>query len=197
MAAGGAKASNAKHYIMAGLTATLAAAVVVTVVSVVLSPARVSFSVTDARSVRSGNGGGGEVQLILTLAATNPSRRAAVTYRSMFVDVSNSTVPGEWVNWIRASLPATDMPLRQPCASVKTIDATVSLVGGPWAVDFTGNMTSNFTVMVTALAQFKVGIAPTRLYDIKVACGPVSFFSRAGGSSAAAAGRPPVDCHSA
>ncbi|KAL6606313.1 hypothetical protein ACP70R_041966 [Stipagrostis hirtigluma subsp. patula] len=181
---------NAKHYILAALTATLVVAAVVTVVSVVLSPARVHFSVTDASNRRSGDGG---VQLFLAVAANNTSRRAAVAYQSMFVDVSNSTAPGgELVNWVRANV-TTEMPLRQPPRSVATIAATVSLVGGPWAEDFTGNMTSSFKVTVTAVARFKVGIARTRLFDIKVACGPVSFFSRAGGSSATA-GRP-VDCH--
>jgi hypothetical protein len=87
---------EAKHYILAALTATLVAAGVVTVTSVVLSPARISFSVTEARTNNSqlATRGGGQ-QLLLTLAADNPSWRAAVQYQSMFVDVSNKpTTPG-------------------------------------------------------------------------------------------------------
>ena len=59
---------NAKHYILAGLTATLAAAVIVTIFFVVLSPARIYFSVTNASILQEEQGG---VVLAFTLAANN------------------------------------------------------------------------------------------------------------------------------
>uniref|UniRef100_A0A0A9C2I9 Uncharacterized protein n=1 Tax=Arundo donax TaxID=35708 RepID=A0A0A9C2I9_ARUDO len=46
--------------------------------------------------------------------------------------------------------------------------------------------------MVTTVARFKVGISWTRLYDIKVSCGSVNFFSEAGHNSTA--GWPAVNC---
>ncbi|TVU13557.1 hypothetical protein EJB05_40617, partial [Eragrostis curvula] len=175
-------ALNAKHYIVAALTATLAVAVVVTIFFVVLSPARIKFSIAKAGS--SHKPGDGNLVLTLTIAAVNPSGRAAVRYESMFVDVSNNTEPP--INWIRATV-TTGLPLRQPRASVATVDATVTLVRSPWMKAFTGNMTNNLTVIITTVARFKVGIAQTRLYDIKVTCGPVGFFP-------GTADGPPVDC---
>ncbi|CAN6166369.1 unnamed protein product [Urochloa humidicola] len=167
---------EAKHYILLMLAATLAAAAIVTVVFVVLSPARVGFTVTRASSHRSGDGG---LVLSLTISAVNPSRRAAVRYQSMFVDVSNNTGP-KWIYWVRANVTAAaSMPLLQPTRNVTRIHATVDLVGGPWAESFTGNRTSHgFGVMVTTMARFKVGVSLTRLYDIKVSCGPVDFFAK-------------------
>ncbi|CAL5050541.1 unnamed protein product [Urochloa decumbens] len=177
--AAGRRRPEAKHYILLALAATLAAAAVVTVVFVVLSPARVGFTVTSATSHRSGDGG---LLLSLTIAAANPSRRAAVRYQSMFVDVSNNTGP-TWTNWVRASV-KTAMPLVQPERNVTRIHATVDLVGGPWAEEFTGKKTSHgFGVIVTTMARFKVGVSLTRLYDIKVSCGPVDFFAKHGGTA--------------
>nr|CAB3469284.1 unnamed protein product [Digitaria exilis] len=160
-------ALTAKHYTVAALMATLAMAVIVTVVFAVLCPARVTFSVArtsfhheDSTSTT------GSLRLNLTLAIDNPSRRAAVAYESMFVDLSNSTAAVQGDNWIRATV-TTPMPLRQARASPATVDAAVDLVAGPWAVAFTGDMTSSFSVIVTAQVRFKVGVAWTRLYDIK------------------------------
>ncbi|KAJ1257709.1 hypothetical protein BS78_10G017100 [Paspalum vaginatum] len=164
-----------KHKIvLAVLTAILVGAAVVTVVSVVLRPARISFSVTEAGSRHSIDGG---VLLNLTVAAYNPSWRAAVVYQSIFVDVSNNTGP-RWVHWMRANV-STGMPLRQPMRSLTTVVATLPFAGGPSAEAFTGNRRPEeraFTVKVTAHARFKVGVAWTRLYDIRVSCVPVDFF---------------------
>lgn len=165
-AAGGLEA---KHYILAALAATLVVAAVVTVVSIVLSPARLSFSVTDARSDFTGD----PARLLFTLSAHNPSRRAAVRYQNIFVDVRNSS--SLWINWMRADVSA-QLPLDQPRRSNTSLSATVSMVGLA-AAEFTGNRTNrNFSVMVTAVARFKVGVARTRLYDIEVYCGNVDFF---------------------
>ncbi|KAF8662250.1 hypothetical protein HU200_056452 [Digitaria exilis] len=183
-------ALTAKHYTVAALMATLAVAVVVTVVFVVLCPARVTFSLARTSHEDAPTGG---LRLNLTLAIDNPSRRAAVAYESMFVDLSNSTAVVQGDNWIRATV-TTPMPLRQARGSPATVDAAVDLVAGPWTVTFTGNMTSSFSVIVTAQARFKVGVAWTRLYDIKVSCRPVSFFQAAKAKLDAAAASLPVKC---
>ncbi|TKW19347.1 hypothetical protein SEVIR_4G014800v4 [Setaria viridis] len=163
---------EAKHYILAALAVTLIAAAVVTVVFVVLSPARIVFSITEARHEQLP---GNKVQLNLTIAAKNPSRRATVWYRSMYVDVSNNTGP-LWTHWLRANV-TTPVPLDQPTRNETKINATVALVAGA-PEDFTGNGTSHgFRVMITTVARFKVGVSWTRLYDIKVACGPLDFFA--------------------
>ncbi|CAL5045397.1 unnamed protein product [Urochloa decumbens] len=179
---------NAKHFILAALTATLATAVVVTVVFIVLSPARIDFSVTYATSQHLP--GNDEVKLILTVVANNTSQRARVEYQTLFVDVSNFSVGPLWTNYIRANV-ATALPLHQPTRNETYIHATLALVGGQLAKEFTGGMTSLFTVMVTTVAKFKVGFAPTRPYDIKVSCRPVNFFPKKG---AGQSGLPPVKC---
>jgi len=187
----------AKRYTLAALLATLAVAAIVTTFFVLLCPARITFSVarTGSSHNSSGPAGGGSSVLSLTLAADNPSRRAKVTYESMFVDVSNSTAPGaQGDNWVRATV-TTRMTLRQQ-GRTAAIEVTVPLMDAPWTQDFTGNMSSLFSVMVTAQARFRVGVAWTRLYDIKVSCSPVSFFTAkaipAGAAAAAggAAGQP-------
>jgi hypothetical protein len=114
---------KAKHYILAALTAILAAAVVVTVFFVVLSPARIYFSVTNAISHQEKDGG---VVLAFTLAANNTSQRAAVKYQSLFVDVSNNT---DSAMWIPAKM-NTEKSRWHPHGSVATVDGTASLLGG-------------------------------------------------------------------
>lgn len=163
---------EAKHYILAVLAVTLVAAVVVTVVFVVLSPARISFRVTEARHQISP--GGDAVQLFLTINASNPSRRASVKYSSMYVDVSNNTGP-QWTHWVRAKV-TTPVPLNQTTRSWTKIEATADLYGGSWVEDFTRNKNGGFRVLITTVARFKVGVSWTRLYDIKVSCGPLDFF---------------------
>ncbi|CAL5045382.1 unnamed protein product [Urochloa decumbens] len=190
-------APSTKQYTVAALAAALAVATVVTVFFVVLCPAHLAFSVAHTGFHRPSGPTGGTLQLSLTLAIDNPSRRAAVVYESMFVDVSNSTA-AVWDSWVRATV-APPMPMRQPRRSAAAVAATVDLVG-PLAVEFTGNMTSSsFAVMVTAQARFKVGVAWTRLYDIKVSCAPVSFFpaakaTRRTGSSGGGGDGLPVKC---
>jgi hypothetical protein len=190
-AAVGLTALTAKQYTVAALAATLAVAAVVTVFFVVLCPARVTFSVSHTSWHRSSEPTGSSLQLNLTLSIDNPSRSATVAYESMFVDVSSSTAE----SWIRATV-TTDMPLWQPPRLATTVGATVALVAGS-DVAFTGNMTSSsFTVTVTAQARFKVGVAWSRLYDIKVSCAPVSFFfpDAKAARPAGGAGRLPVKC---
>ncbi|TVU13102.1 hypothetical protein EJB05_46778, partial [Eragrostis curvula] len=70
-----AEGLNAKHYILAAVTAALVTAIIVAVVFVVLSPARLHFSVVHADHR---DFGGGQVLLRVALAASNPSRRASV-----------------------------------------------------------------------------------------------------------------------
>ena len=202
-AAAGQMALKAKRFVLGALAATLAVAVVVTVSSVVLRPARLQLRVTRARYSRgkssSSQDGGGVVELLLTLAANNTSERAAVRYESMFVDLTNSTavVRAESMAFVTANL-TTTLPLCQRRRSVADFSATLLLVPGIWT-DSSGDLTTNrFAVVVTATARFKVGIARTRLFDIKLACRTVSFIpvkdAAAKPSGSAPDGLLPVDC---
>uniref|UniRef100_A0A0A9DRQ9 Late embryogenesis abundant protein LEA-2 subgroup domain-containing protein n=1 Tax=Arundo donax TaxID=35708 RepID=A0A0A9DRQ9_ARUDO len=185
---------NAQRYIVVGLMGTLTVAIVVTIFFIVMCPAHINFSVTHAGSHYSSDGGGG-VQLVLTLTANNTSRRTAVRYQSMFIDVKNSTRSDASAGYsVRADL-TTAMPLSQRRASAVNVGATVLLVDTPWTEGFTGNGTCDtFAVIVTAVVRFRIGIARTRLYDIKVSCGPVSFFPAAAEHSGAPAGHLPANC---
>lgn len=189
---------SAKRIILAALATTLIAASMVTIIFVILSPAHVHFAITNAYTQKSGSdnsSGDRTVRLHLAVVANNTSTRAAVMYHSMLVDVSNSTGP-HLVNWVRADV-ATPLPLFQPARNVTTVAASVALVGGFMAEAFAGNVTGDFSVTVSATARFKVGVAWTRLYDIKVRCAPVSFVvSDEDGQSQEAAGRR-VDCSAA
>ncbi|OEL16019.1 hypothetical protein BAE44_0022962 [Dichanthelium oligosanthes] len=181
-AAGVKAALNAKRYILAALMVTMAGAVVVTVFFVVLSPARIHFSVTNAGRRRSNLSPDGMV-LTLTLTANNTSRRTAVTYESMSIDVmiSNNGTRDQrqLLSFLAGTTVTTGMPLLQPTGNVTTIAASVQLVHyDGWFQAVTANMTGNFTVMVTATAWFKVGIARTRLYDIRVYCRPMPFLAK-------------------
>ncbi|KAF8662248.1 hypothetical protein HU200_056450 [Digitaria exilis] len=170
------KGTNVKYLILAALAATLAVAVVVTVFFIVLSPSRVEFSITQASSQPVNTT---SVMIYLTLNVSNPSRRATVAYRSMFVDLSNSTGP-QLVNFVRATLPDGAMPLRQPTHNTTAIAATVILVAGDIVEYFARDMTGTFSVVITAVARFWVGFARTRLYDIKVTCENLSFLAGPG-----------------
>ncbi|KAL6606539.1 hypothetical protein ACP70R_042192 [Stipagrostis hirtigluma subsp. patula] len=154
---------NGKHYILAAFAATLVVAVVVTVVLVVMRPPHIRFSITRVGHRVITRHGGVQLILSLTLAANNTSRRATVKYQSMIVDVSRT----QRVNSISADV-MTGMPLRQPTGNLTTFDAVVDLPWGASRDASTDNMTSNaFSVMVTAAARFKIGIAWSRLYDIE------------------------------
>ncbi|KAG2603841.1 hypothetical protein PVAP13_4NG013800 [Panicum virgatum] len=161
-------------------------------------PARLELHVTRARYSRGKSSQDSVVELLLTLAANNTSKRAAVRYESMFVDLTNSTVVrAESMSFVRANL-TMNMPLSQRRESVANFSATLVLVPGLWT-DSSGNlMTNRFAVIVTAMARFKVGIAWTRLFDIKLACQPLSFIpvedAAAKPSGGAPDGLPPVDC---
>ncbi|CAL5050522.1 unnamed protein product [Urochloa decumbens] len=197
----GQTAVKAKRFVLGALTATLAVAAVVTVSFVILRPARVHLSVTRAQIInKSKQVTAGVVELALTLAGNNTSKRAEIVYESMFLDVTNSsTGAGELgSSFISANL-TTAMPVRQRRGEVAGFSATLLLVPGVWT-DASGNWTTRnrFAVVVTAMARFKVGVARTRLFDIKLACRPVSFVPAANGDAAklnggAQDGRLPVD----
>ena len=140
------------------------------------------------------------MELFLTLAANNTSKRAAVRYESMFVDLTNSTAiqaQVESMSFVRANL-MTTLPLSQRRGSVASFSTTLLLLPGLWTDAFGNSTTNRFAVIVTAMARIKVGIAWTRLFDIKLACRTVSFIpvkdAAAKPSGSAPDGLLPVDC---
>jgi hypothetical protein len=112
----GLKALNAtKRYILSTLLAAIAMAVLVTVAFVILSPARIKFSVFHCGPHRRSNG---SVSITFTVAANNTSHRAAVVYESMFIDISQQE---KW----RTGNVTTEMPLLQSPGALMTLDVRV------------------------------------------------------------------------
>lgn len=186
-----------RNYILAALGGTLAVTAIIIIVSVVLGPAHIRFSIvhasrSDPRAIK---GGTQQIQYLnLTITATNGSRkRAAVRYRSVFVDLKNSTSPAGR-NTMHAKVyaaPPTDDYMR-PGTGPAIINASALVVATGTSWEFISRRLngSGFTVVVSAAVRFRVGRLRTRVYDIKVSCPRVNFPLE--GSSNVAA--PPIDC---
>lgn len=162
---------NADRCILAVLAAIVAITAVATIVSVVLRPAHIHFSIIEVGNASYYEDLG--LRLVVTLAVNNTSQRAAVRYRSMHIILHNSTGDGSWPT------SPEGMPLDQRRNS--TAYVVERLWFDPdWSDDFfAGNTTSCFTMMVSAAAQFKMGIAWTRRYAINVTCGTLSILPTA------------------
>ncbi|EMS68716.1 hypothetical protein TRIUR3_18256 [Triticum urartu] len=148
-----------KHYILTAIAVTLAVSAVAVVTSVILSPARLVFSVT----ATSTNQLQGAPVLILnfTMDAANPSRRAGVEYGSLTarLRVDNAS-HGADASVQTVVHPA--MPLLQPPAS--------------WRLE---QLPCLGLLRPALLVRFKVGLAYSRPYDVEVSCQPVDFFTAA------------------
>jgi len=178
------------------LAASLAAAAIISVVSIEMSPARIFLSITQptttTRRNTSGDGGGAGMELNITLAANNTSwRRASVLYRSIYIAICNNTFRKAAEACV-GTVVATPLPLRQKPGSVEFIHAAVALEGAssPWAslgivpslqdfiVDRNSSQGHPLSVKVTALAMFEtLGVPGTRLHNITVTCPGVEFIS--------------------
>lgn len=190
------KTCNSKRFILAGLGGTLATTIVVIIISLALSPADVSFSVSHASSYVSINGSMIKMKLALTVAASNPSRRCRANYRSIFVDVKKTffnvkkgTDSTGDQRVIIFDLPYTTFPtgyIKGPNATLMNASATLRLPTD-YVTDEASSISDwlkNMTAVVRAVVRFKIGVIPTRLYEIKVSCPRVSFPEE--GSSASA-----------
>uniref|UniRef100_A0A0A9BUU5 Late embryogenesis abundant protein LEA-2 subgroup domain-containing protein n=1 Tax=Arundo donax TaxID=35708 RepID=A0A0A9BUU5_ARUDO len=168
---GQGKSWKTNHYILAALGGTLAVTAIITIISIILSPAHITFSVTRASYKIFKDG---TVNLNVTITAYNPSHRREAKYQSVFIDLKNSTT-AEGKTSIHANIPDGTFPtsyLRGP--NVTLINASVLLVDldGAYTRRLNG---SGLVVVVRALVRFKVGVTPTRLYEMKVSCPGVLF----------------------
>lgn len=171
-----------RNYILGALGGTLAVTAIVIIVSVVLSPAHISFYIVQASSTVPGASNNGTQYLNLTIAAANASRkRAAVRYQSVFVYLKNGTsAPGRNIYTIHTSVYAMTPPMNHylpPGAEPVNIKASAILLTSDQTRGFIGRRmnVSGFTVVVAALVRFRIHGVPTRAYDIKVSCNHVFF----------------------
>ncbi|XBI76479.1 hypothetical protein VPH35_069711 [Triticum aestivum] len=186
-----------RNYILASLGGTLAVTAIIIIVSVILGPAHISFSIvhasrSDPRAIK---GGTQQIPYLnLTITATNGSRkRAAVRYRSVFVDLKNST-SAAGRNTMHAKVyaaPPTDDYLR-PGTAPAIFNASVGVLATGTSGLFVSRRLNGtgFTVVVSASVRFRVGRLRTRVYDIKVSC-PRVYFPVEGSSNVTA---PPINC---
>ncbi|OQU75604.1 hypothetical protein SORBI_3K014100 [Sorghum bicolor] len=177
------------HYILAGLCGTLMVSAVVTITSVVLSPAQVTFSVVRATSMQVMLSN--VTNLMVTIAVYNPSRRCQARYQSVSINLKNSSTGAG----TRSSIPANVVPadtfpmdyVRGP--NITRINSMAGLVETQKdrASGYAYRLHSGaaFTVEVTAQVRFKIGVTPTRLYDMKVFCPGVVFIDDNNSSSTA------------
>lgn len=165
--------------VLAALCGTLAAAVMVIIISVVLRPAHVEFAV--ARATRSDipDAHGYRLDLTVTARSTSGQGRASVKYRSVFVFLAlGSTQLFSAHVEMKAARPDKYLPAgaRTPPMSID-IDASVVLVGQSLKGIVADRVTSsaNVTVIVKAQVLFMIGVVSTRVYDIVVSCPGVVF----------------------
>ncbi|KAM0925274.1 hypothetical protein ACQ4PT_004305 [Festuca glaucescens] len=161
---------SAKRYILAALAGTLVLTILVIVVSVVLSPAEIHFSITDTRS-----SGSDERRLNLTLTANNTSHRAGVKYQSVIVNLLYTPTVTKRDTYL--PLDQVSPPSGQSPRSTARISLSVSIPHELWESDFANNATP-IGVLVDTVVRFKYGLLYTRSYDIRVLCNRANYFSR-------------------
>uniref|UniRef100_A0ACD5Y980 Uncharacterized protein n=1 Tax=Avena sativa TaxID=4498 RepID=A0ACD5Y980_AVESA len=169
---------TARHYILAALGGCLAATAIIIIVSVVLSPGRIIFSVTQASHGHIDNGG---VNLKLTILANNTSHRTKVQFLGFFVVLTNSTSStGRYTTDADIVEPRFPFPSKDDYQSSEqnpvNVKASVHLAH-EMVSSFTGKGldSSGLTVLLTSEVRFKIGVARTKIFDIRVSCPGVIF----------------------
>ncbi|KAL6839639.1 hypothetical protein ACP4OV_030578 [Aristida adscensionis] len=175
------KSWTAKDYIVLALSVILAISIVTTIIVIVLSPVDIKFSVTHAWNWSDKSGHDGRY-LNITIAANNSGSHTKVSYQSFFVDLRNNSGAGgatsDAGDWIHATVldpkPNKKNFFEQGPKCKTVIRSSVFLVEGTEWIGGVDNG-DGFAVVVMAQVRFKVGVAPSRVYDIKVSCYPVIF----------------------
>jgi hypothetical protein len=171
----GANASPAwgtKQYILAAIAVTLTVSIVAIVTSVVLSPARIDFSVTATSNSKVE---GAALVLNFTLDAANPSRRAGVEYSSVTARLQLYSAKHGAAASLQTEVHHA-MPLLQPPASSRGFRVSGFFDQESFG---DGRRAPPMSVLVVAQVRFKVGLAYSRPYDVEVSCQPVDFFTAA------------------
>ncbi|KAM3196276.1 hypothetical protein ACQJBY_072122 [Aegilops geniculata] len=160
-----------RQYILAATAVTLAVSAVAVATTVILSPARIAFSVTGASS--SSVEGASLVALNFTLDVANPSHRAGVEYSSVTARLQLYSASHAAAAWLKTDVHQA-MPLQQPPASSRSLRASVLFDCKELGCC---GRAPPMTVLVLAQVRFKVGLAYSRQYDVQVSCQPVDFFA--------------------
>ncbi|KAM3196242.1 hypothetical protein ACQJBY_072098 [Aegilops geniculata] len=162
-----------KRYILAALVGTLAITAIVMAVSAVLRPGEIVFSVASALT--------GPLSkdknrpLSLTLRANNSSPRVYLQYRSLIVYLKYTTPPPGMTFEVPVEVNGGLVPPRQKPGSTADISMSSTLWGEALRNDSSGGSTPKLSVLVLAVVQFKVGLAYSRPYSIRVLCDPADY----------------------
>jgi len=152
-----------RKYVLVGMDVILGASALVIITSVILQPANISFSATDFSFPATSNN---SKVFAFKLKSHNPSHRARLVYR--YISVSMQLQHNGNPSVRKTAVPAqVTSELQQERNSDKTMAVEVLLDD-----QFYGFYSSNAsaTIMLFAQARFKVGLACTRLYNIRVRC---------------------------
>uniref|UniRef100_A0A0E0A4A7 Late embryogenesis abundant protein LEA-2 subgroup domain-containing protein n=1 Tax=Oryza glumipatula TaxID=40148 RepID=A0A0E0A4A7_9ORYZ len=172
--AAGSSSRAAKRYILLGLAATLVAAVVVGLVSAVLSPAAMRFSILKVEHVFLGGSSVG-MYMTFTIAADPQGNRTGVRYSKLAVDLVRQE---DLTLFIRSYTPAARfvgkmLPKEQRRPGRRWKNRVLLFIGHKnWDNATAGR--EKLSVQVRATVHFIVGVAYTRAFRIAVLC-PLNF----------------------
>lgn len=192
---------STKQYILAALVGMLATVAVVAAISISLAPAHIAFFVRDANrtEVIIKNITRGNQQLSyfnwyynLTLVANNPSRRTAVSYGSLTVNIwlsETAWILADEVNPFTALPPGNTALVNFSVVGGQYDEATPTAPNGaktspPPSPSPKGSSSVTGVakwpycrVVVEAKVWFRFAGVPTLPYTVKVSCFPVNFLA--------------------
>ncbi|TVU00478.1 hypothetical protein EJB05_54092, partial [Eragrostis curvula] len=174
-----------RQYVLTGMVIVLAASTVVIVTSIVLRPTNIFFSVANFSITNTTTSTTYDPRIrnvpeskrvAFNLTAYNPSRRAQVLYRRVVVSMQleNGGRPSVRKTSVPARLTRDDeASLRQAARSHKSIAVEAFLDNQLYG--FFNNSNASATVNVIAQVKFKVGLAASRRYNIRVKCARIDL----------------------
>uniref|UniRef100_A0ACD5Y8T0 Uncharacterized protein n=1 Tax=Avena sativa TaxID=4498 RepID=A0ACD5Y8T0_AVESA len=165
------KSWTGRDFFLAALGGCLAAISIVIILFVVLSPGRIIFSVNHASLKKTVDG---QVNLTLTVFANNTSHRAKVRFLSFFVAVTDGLSFRDAVMDRTFPFPTTGY-LSQPGFMNITASVNLERSGSFGRQQQQESSTRRLTVVLTSQVRFLVGVAPTKIFDIRVSCPHVTF----------------------
>lgn len=176
-----------RQYVLAGMGVILALSTMTVVISIILQPTSIHFSIADF-SLSSTTEEANTQAVVFNLTAYNPSHRAGVVYRSVLVSMQ---MKGNDMRVRKTSVPAHVTGEKSKICQGRNCNKTMR-VRAILDSQFSGFYGSNksATVNIFAHAMFKVGLASSRVYNIRVSCSPIDFASlgpRQGGTANCAA----------
>ncbi|XBI76473.1 hypothetical protein VPH35_069706 [Triticum aestivum] len=189
---------STKRRILAALALIVFIAGIASVVSFVLRPGNIRFSITHASNatIKANSGLVQSVELNLTLVANNTSPRAGVDYLSSIV-LLQYTSPSPDSSNLSIQAGFSELWSSQPPLSTTTMEVSALMSIDDWTTSFPNPATSGrrsidgtasaptlIRVLVVTGVRFKVGWVYTWPYSIRVLCEPVDYFFSFNGSLA-------------